>query len=171
MIRLSGALLIVFAAAYAGFLLAAAYRNRPKEIRQWRSALQLMETEILYGQLPVTDLAAQLSRQLPMPAARFFKDLYKRLNADRLPLRTAWTQAAEAFWQDTAMGQSEKQIILQFGETFGQEDTLNQQKHIRLAMAHLKREEEEAVAGQKANERMMRSLGLLTGILIVLVLY
>lgn len=171
MIRFTGAALILFATACAGFLLAAAYRNRPKEIRQWSSALQLMETEILYGQVPVTELASRLSRQLPMPTSLFFKDLYRRLSVEGTPLRDAWIQAAELFWKDTAMKSSEKQIILQFGETLGMEDAVNQQKHIRLAMAHLKREEEEAAARQKANERMMRSLGLLTGILIVLVLY
>jgi stage III sporulation protein AB len=171
MIRFSGAVLIIAAATYAGFLLAAAYRNRPKEIRQWRSALQAIETEILYGQVPVTDLALHLSRQLPRPAALFFENLYKMLNTEGMPLRHAWAQVTEDFWQDTSMKQSEKQIILQFGKTLGTEDTVNQQKHIHLAMAHLKREEDEALAGQKANERMMRSLGLLTGILIVLILY
>ncbi len=58
----------------------------------------------------------------------------------------------------------------QFGETLGQHDRESQQKHIRLCITHLEREEEEAKALQPQYEKMIKSLGVLAGLLIVILL-
>lgn len=169
MIQVLGSILIVAASTAAGIVIAYGYRSRPREIRQWRSALQSIEAEIVYGRVPVDDMARHLSVQLPQPVGRFFELLQKKLILDRVPLHDAWPQAADEFWPGTSMSKPEKEVILQFGSTLGTEDAENQQKHIHLALAHLEREEEEARARQRANEKMTRSLGFLAGILIVLI--
>ncbi|TGA96396.1 stage III sporulation protein SpoAB [Sporolactobacillus shoreae] len=169
MIQLLGSLLIVVSSTSAGIVIARGFRDRPKEIRQWRSALQSIEAEIVYGRIPVDDMAGHLSVQLPHPIAFFFQILQKKMVSEKMPLREAWPDAIKVFWPETSMRKAEKEVILQFGSTLGTEDAENQQKHIQLALAHLEREEEEARARQEANEKMTRSLGFLAGILIVLI--
>ncbi|MET1247805.1 stage III sporulation protein SpoIIIAB [Sporolactobacillus sp. STCC-11] len=168
MIKLIGSLFILFASTAGGLLLARQYRDRPREIRQWRSALQSIEAEIVYGRVPVDQMAEDLSRQIPMPLSHFFRLLKEQLCSEGLPLQEAWSNSVEQFWPRTSMKQPEKEIMLQFGSTLGTEDAENQKKHIQLALAHLEREESDARQSQKANEKMMRSLGFLTGVLVVL---
>ncbi|MCL1632560.1 stage III sporulation protein SpoIIIAB [Sporolactobacillus sp. CPB3-1] len=168
MIKIIGSLLILFSSTAIGLLLARRYRDRPREIRQWRSALQSIEAEIVYGRVPVDQLADDLSRQMPVPLSDFFTLLKELLDGQDLPLQDAWIRAVHQFWTRTSMKQPEKEIILQFGSTLGAEDAENQQRHIQLALAHLAREESDARQAQKSNEKMMRSLGVLTGVLIVL---
>ncbi|MCO7126580.1 stage III sporulation protein SpoIIIAB [Sporolactobacillus shoreicorticis] len=163
-----GSLLILFASTAAGLLLARRFRDRPREIRQWRSALQSIEAEIIYGRVPVDQLAEDLSRQMPEPLNVFFTLLRDQLRIKRLPLQEAWINSVEQFWPSTSMKVPEKEIILQFGTTLGTEDADNQKKHIQLALAHLEREESNARQSQQSNEKMMRSLGFLTGILVIL---
>ena len=62
-------------------------------------------------------------------------------------------------WKLTAFQQTEFEILQQFGETLGQHDRESQQKHIRLCITHLEREEEEAKALQLQYEKMIKSLG------------
>ena len=69
----------------------------------------------------------------------------------------------------TAFQQTEYEILQQFGETLGQHDRESQQKHIRLCITHLEREEE-AKALQLQYEKMIKSLGVLAGLLIVILL-
>ncbi|BBN99070.1 stage III sporulation protein SpoIIIAB [Sporolactobacillus terrae] len=168
MIHLIGAMLIVFASTATGLLLAKRYRDRPREIRQWRSALQSIEAEIVYGRIPVDQMAEDLALQMPLPLSNFFDTLHDQMISERLPLQTAWSHSIEQYWPGTALKQPEKEIMIQFGTTLGTEDAENQRKHIQLALAHLEREEQEARQSQKANEKMIRSLGFLAGILIVL---
>lgn len=168
MIKLVGSLIILFASTAAGMMLARQYRDRPREIRQWRSALQSIEAEIVYGRVPVDQMAADLSKQFPMPLSKFFQLLHEQLSGEGLPLQIAWSTSIEHFWPRTALKRPEKEILLQFGTTLGTEDAENQKKHIQLALAHLEREENDARQSQKANEKMLRSLGFLTGVLFIL---
>ncbi|MBL3199851.1 stage III sporulation protein SpoAB, partial [Klebsiella pneumoniae] len=46
----------------------------------------------------------------------------------------------------------------------------SQQKHIRLCITHLEREEEEAKALQLQYEKMIKRLGVLAGLLMVILL-
>ncbi|RYM06025.1 stage III sporulation protein SpoAB [Sporolactobacillus sp. THM7-7] len=168
MIRLLGASVILFATTVSGILIARGYRNRPKELRQWRSALQAMESEILYGKVPIEELADHLSQQLPAPVSFFFRDLHRSLASGKKSLLEAWNETIEDFWPATSLKRAEKEIIIQFGATLGTQDADNQKKHIQLTLAHLEREEQEARAARAANEKMIKSLGFLAGLLIVL---
>ncbi|GGL55418.1 stage III sporulation protein SpoIIIAB [Sporolactobacillus putidus] len=168
MIHILGACMILFASTASGMLIARKYRNRPREIRQWRSALQSIEAEIVYGRVPIEELAGHLSSQLPKPVASFFYRLQKKMRTDSPTLQKAWEESVEQFWPETSLKKAEKEILLQFGVTLGTQDTENQKKHIQLALAHLEREESEARNAQAANEKLMRNLGFLAGLLLVL---
>lgn len=64
----------------------------------------------------------------------------------------------------------EYEALKHFGETLGQHDVTSQQKYIRLALGHLESEEKEAEIAQAKNEKMVRSLGFLSGLLLILLL-
>lgn len=58
----------------------------------------------------------------------------------------------------------------QFGETLGRHDRISQQKQILLTLAHLEREEVDAHEKQAKYERMAKSLGFLSGLLLIILL-
>lgn len=170
MIRIVGAILILTATTMIGFLVSKKYHDRPKQLRQWRSALQSLEAEIVYGLTPIEDAARRLSEQLPRPLCLFFADLSERLETGDGSLETIWQETVQRFWPNTALDTVEKEVLLQFGATLGKQDAGNQKKHIRLALSHLEREETEARDAQARYEKMAKSLGFLAGVLIVLLL-
>ena len=65
----------------------------------------------------------------------------------------------------------EKEVLLHLGQVLGQSNREDQQKHIRLALINLKSEEQQARDNQQKYEKMCRSLGLLGGLLVVILLY
>ncbi len=73
-------------------------------------------------------------------------------------------------WSDTALLQSEREVMSQFGATLGQQDQEQQRKQIKLTLAHLEREEGEARDKQQRYERMVKSLGFLSGLLIIVMM-
>ena len=72
-------------------------------------------------------------------------------------------------WKLAAFQQTEFEILQQFGETLGQHDRESQQ-NIFAYVLHIWREEEEAKALQLQYEKMIKSLGVLAGLLIVILL-
>ena len=169
--QLLGAVLILVATSWAGFEAARHLMERPKQLRQLKVALQSLEAEIMYGHTPLADAAKHIAKQLDKPLTWFFTTFANKLEKGDVSVKQAWSDGLEEVWKSTAFKSSEIEILKQFGETLGQHDLATQQKHIILAMTHLEREELDARDKQARYEKMLKSLGILSGLLLVILLY
>ncbi|WP_028399156.1 stage III sporulation protein SpoIIIAB [Ectobacillus panaciterrae] len=170
MMKMIGAVLIVAATTWIGFQFAKKVSERPRQLRLLKTALQSLEAEIMYGHTPLSEAAERLAKQMPKPLSWMFQSFQTRLQRGDKTVREAWNESLQDIWKLTALKQTEQEILQQFGETLGQHDRDSQQKHIRLCITHLEREEGEAKDAQLRYEKMMKSLGFLTGLLIVILL-
>ncbi|GAC89694.1 stage III sporulation protein SpoAB [Anoxybacillus flavithermus NBRC 109594] len=165
-----GAVCIILATTWSGFGASRLLRERTKQLRQLKMALQSLEAEIMYGHTPLIDASLRLSQQLSRPLSWLFESFAQKLQKGTMNARQAWEESLHEIWKMTALKEGELEIMKQFGETLGQYDHEIQQNYIRLTMVHLEREEGDAIEKQQRYEKMMKSLGVLTGILIVLLL-
>ncbi|MFB1050394.1 stage III sporulation protein SpoIIIAB [Paraliobacillus sp. JSM ZJ581] len=165
-----GALLLLIATTWIGFEIASYLNNRPKQIRQLKSALQTMEAEIVYSHAPLIDAFWHVANQSPEPIAGFFQMLHQQLKEGTNELILAWSKAVGNLMNNSALSFDEKEILIQFGQTLGQHDISQQKKYIQLALTHLDRVLEDAVDDQHRYSKMVKSLGFLTGLFIILLL-
>ncbi|PFA24287.1 MULTISPECIES: stage III sporulation protein SpoIIIAB [Bacillus cereus group] len=170
MVKIFGAVLIVAVTTFFGFSYAKRYSERPRQLRLLKAALQSLEAEIMYGHTPLSEASERLVKQMPKPLNWIFESFSRRLESGEQTVREAWLDSLQENWKLTAFKQTEYEILQQFGETLGQHDRESQQKHIRLCITHLEREEGEAKALQIQYEKMIKSLGVLAGLLIVILL-
>ncbi|HWJ76838.1 MAG TPA: stage III sporulation protein SpoIIIAB [Niallia sp.] len=170
MIKIIGAILIIVSTSYAGFELSKVLSQRPKQLRALKSALQSLDAEIMYGHTPLHEASRRLSEQLTEPLSSFFKDFRDHLLSEDTTVKDAWISSLNKTWKNTAMKNTELEIMKQFGETLGRHDRHSQQKQIILTLTHLEREEQEARENQRKYEKMIKSLGFLSGLLIVILL-
>jgi len=171
MIKLTGALLVLFAGTAFGFFQAAKYVQRSKQLRILIHALQRLETEINYGQTPLPDAFNRTSQMTEQPIAILFEQTAKLLeNEEELALHEAWLQAVEYCWGYTALKSREKEVLLRMGTVLGMSDSDDQRKHLQLAQLQLKSEEEGAREEQQKYEGMWKSLGALGAVLIVILM-
>lgn len=165
-----GALLLISTTTWAGFQISKRLNERPKHIRQMKSALQILEAEMLYSQLSLKDAFLTIARQIPDPVSSFFGTAGKALEAKSTDLFNIWNHRLNELVSSSSLGGNENEILKQFGRTLGQHDFDQQQKHIQLTIKHLDRELEEARDNQYKYSKMAKSLGLLCGLFIVLLL-
>jgi stage III sporulation protein AB len=170
--KLLGAVLVMLAATLYGFFRAMQYARRPRQIRELTSLLLRMETAIVYGSTPLPDALASLSRQAAEPLASMLRDIGDGLRRQpERPLRELWREAAERTWRRSAMQAPEFEAFAQLGHVLGLSDRTDQAKHLKLTAEQLKAEEETARDEQRRYETMWRSLGVLVGALIVILMY
>ncbi|MBU8879341.1 stage III sporulation protein SpoAB [Bacillus sp. FJAT-29790] len=170
MMKLIGAIFIIIATTWTGFEASRHLNERPRQLRQLKSALQSLEAEIMYGHTPLHEAARRLAAQLSKPLSRFFEAFAKKLTKSETTVKDAWEQSLKEIWKFTAFKQGEFEIMKQFGETLGRHDRLSQQKQIMLTLSHLEREEADAYEKQAKYEKMVKSLGFLSGLLLVILL-
>ncbi|MGM9927360.1 MAG: stage III sporulation protein SpoIIIAB [Bacillus sp. (in: firmicutes)] len=170
MIKLIGAACILVACTWVGMEASRQISQRPKQLRYFRSALQALEAEIMYGHAPLQEAAVRLSKQLPKPVNMFFQTFAEKLQGQEVTVKAAWDESFVELQPLLALKENEVEILSQFGETLGKHDRYQQQKQIILTMSHLEREENEALQYQNKYEKMVKSLGFLGGLLLIILL-
>ncbi|MDQ0269402.1 stage III sporulation protein SpoIIIAB [Cytobacillus purgationiresistens] len=170
MIKLFGAVLIIVATTLVGFEFSRHLSERPRQLRLLKSALQSLEAEIMYGHTPLHEASRRLAAQLAKPLSTFFHSFSKKLTDTETTVNEAWEKSLKEIWKSTALKRGEYEIMKQFGETLGRHDRISQQKQIQLTLAHLEREEADAYDKQAKYERMAKSLGFLSGLLLIILL-
>ncbi|WP_088104717.1 stage III sporulation protein SpoIIIAB [Halalkalibacter urbisdiaboli] len=168
--KIFGAIIILLTTTWVGFEFAKRLSDRPRQIRQLKVAIQSLEAEILYGLTPLAEASRNLAKQMPKPISYFFEHFSYRLVNKEETAHQAWEKSLDETWSHTALLQNEREVMSQFGATLGQQDREQQQKQIKLTLSHLQREEGEARDQQIRYERMIKSLGFLTGLLIIVLM-
>lgn len=171
MIKIVGAILILFATTWIGFEVAKQLTERPRQLRALKTALQSLEAEIMYGHTPLHEASRRLSQQLSSPISEFFEKFGNKLTESETTVRDAWEESLKEIWGKTALKKGEFEIMKQFGETLGRHDRVSQQKQIMLTLTHLERQETEARDRQSRYEKMVKSIGFLSGLLLIILLF
>ncbi len=168
--KMIGAIVIILATTWTGFEASRHLNERPRQLRLLKSALQSLEAEIMYGHTPLHEASRRIAVQMSKPLSWFFETFAKKLTNTETTVREAWEESLKEVWKLTALKQGEFEIMKQFGETLGRHDRISQQKQIQLTLTHLEREEQDAYDRQAKYEKMVKSLGFLSGILLVILL-
>ncbi|MCJ8011195.1 stage III sporulation protein SpoIIIAB [Paenibacillus sp. KQZ6P-2] len=172
MLKLIGAVLILLSGTLAGFHQASRFAARPRQIRELILAMQRLETEISYGFTPLPEAFRKMSDQLGEPLKHIFKSAAGHMaSGGGITAQESIQRSLHENWKRTAMKTPERDILHQLSFTLGTSDRQDQIKHIALAAQQLKHEEVVARDEQAKYEKISRSLGLLIGALIVILIF
>lgn len=133
-----------------------------------------LETAIVYGHTPLSIALHDISQSLPSVLQTIFHQAAYALNtthSEPVTARTAWQQAWEQQGKRTALTTADFRIVKELGYTLGISDRVDQQKHIQFALKQLEQAEWVAREEQQKYGKMSRSLGVLTGLLVVILMY
>ena len=163
---LANACLFCGAAAW-GWSITYILQRRPKELRELRTALQILETEITYAATPLPEAFQLIKESSSGQTAAFFERAAVEFERHQIA-GLAWQRAVDVLYQQTAWNREDRAIIVALAPTLGLSDKQDQLKHLRLCQERLSRAEESAAERVGEKVRLYRSLGILTGLLLVL---
>ncbi|SHN12351.1 stage III sporulation protein SpoIIIAB [Gracilibacillus kekensis] len=161
---------LIIALTWIGHEYAKNLAYRPRLIRLFKNALQILEAEIVYSHATVKEALLSVSKQIPEPISSLFKQMALDIKQNKEELFPIWEKHVETFYQKHSIQIDDREILHQFGRTLGQHDIFQQQKYVRLTITHLERNLTEAEEKNHRYGKMSRSIGFLTGMLIVLLL-
>ncbi|AUS08526.1 stage III sporulation protein AB [Laceyella sacchari] len=171
MMKLIGGLLVILATSWLGFTFAGRVRDRPKQLRQLRSYLAILKTEIEYGTRPLAEACANIASQEETAVSRLFQaSADQLLKGDGSSTYECFRRAIEQEWQRTALQQSEQTVLLQLCQVLGSSDRQDQAHHLTMACNQLELEENRAREEQDRYEKMYKTMGVLTGVLLVILM-
>ncbi|MCZ8512815.1 stage III sporulation protein SpoIIIAB [Paenibacillus filicis] len=172
MLKLLGAMLILLAGTLFGFYQALLLARRPRQIADVIRSLQRLETEIVFGFTPLPDALTLTSQASQGPVSAMFRAAGEELaQSGGRSVQQIWQSIVAGHWRSTSMKPQERDTLIQLGSTLGLTDREDQIKHLRLTVKQLEGEAEIARDEQQRYERMWKSLGVLMGLLVVILMY
>lgn len=170
MFKLIGAGIIIGACTLAGHTVAKAFAGRPRQLRALRSSLQELETEIVYGAVPMQEALEHLAARGDPLVRKFYSLVLAELeNMRGRTVTEAWSEGLEKWQGSTYLTGDDLGTLKVLGNTLGASDRLDQQKHLRLAGEKLALGEAGAWEVATKTVKPWNYLGLLGGVVIVLI--
>jgi len=166
-----GAALLIIVCSMLGFEYSSRLNKRPEHIRQIKSSLLILEAEIQYSQSKLQDSFKVIASQVPSPTNQLFFNLYHKLYKFHGDLADLWKACIKEYVKTSSLTTFEQEVLVQFGNTLGQYDVNQQGKYISVTINHLDRLLNEAEQKRKKYSNLTKTLGVLLGLFIVLLLF
>ena len=172
MIKITSSIIIVICCALLGLYKANHYVQRVKEIRMLKAALIQLETEVIHFSSIISEATARVGESMRGPWKSFFCQVARDL-ADRTEYTVGdcWRKNLDRYRKDFCIAEPEYEILVRFGEKLGSSNRDSQKKYFELVQQQLDVEEKNAVKLCSKYVQMYRSLGILCGLAIAIILF
>ena len=158
--------LIIGASSVIGILFSKKYANREKEIKEMKTGLNIFATKIKFTYEPIPNLFMEIANKIGGNVG----DIFQRaaLNMKEQTAGDAWNNALEEVKHNFT---SEDIVVLKnLSKLLGETDLEGQISEIEVVNQFLTSQLESAGEERRKNEKMYRTLGVVTGLTIAIIL-
>ena len=157
---------IFLSCSLIGILISKKYENRVKELREFKNALNIFKTKIRYTYEPIPEIFLEISENISSNISNVFKFAANKM--DGLTAGEAWSVALKL--EDLNINQEDKTVLSSLGKLLGKTDLQGQLNTIEMTTDFLDEQIRKAEIQKSKNEKMYRTLGMIIGLSIVIIL-
>lgn len=168
MIRWIGAALVLLGAGIFGGKRAAQYYRRVRQLRELKSAAEIIRCEINYTLLPLPQLYRSAADRLSGPMAQFFRELSQNLDAG-IPRSRAAAKAMEAV-PSLLLPNDARMALLELCASLGRYDIDGENRMIQLSSQRVAVALERCESEKKPMARSCAALAISAGIALVILM-
>lgn len=172
LLRLAGAVAVLLASAALGFYCGVRETFRVRDLMEFKKALVILASEIEYMRAPLPAACANIAGRVVGPISviwSHFSDLLTKNKGETA--YQLWVQAIDSQKEDTYFAPEDIEILDGFGKTLGYLDKKMQLNAINYAADYIDEKAAVLKASENKNKRMYRSLGIIGGFLLAVILW
>lgn len=158
--------MIIGASSAIGILFSKRYVNREKELKEMKNSLNMFSTKIKFTYEPIPNVFMEISNKIGGNIGNIFARA--ATNMKEMPAGDAWAQALEEVKYN--LNKEDITVIQNLGRMLGQTDLEGQISEIEVVNEFLTSQLENAKEERRKNEKMYRTLGLVCGLTIAIIL-
>lgn len=165
-------IIIMLAASFCvfiGIVKSSALKNRALELLEVSLMLEKIEVYLTYEKLPTKEIVQALAENESLSRLKFLRDCMTTTN-ENIPFPVIWRQALEENKNNMDLTADDRKIIHMLGTNLGSSDVKTQLNSIEMLKNLTKQALDEAQQGKEQKGKLYRSLGVLGGIGITLLL-
>lgn len=157
---------IIIASTLIGILFSKKYSKREKELKDMKSALNMFATKIKFTYEPIPNLFLEISNKIGGNVGKIFERASNRMKEESAG--EAWNNS----FLDVPNNLLEEDVVIlkNLGRLLGQTDLEGQISEIEVVSQFLNTQLENAKQEKLKNEKMYRTLGIISGLTIAIIL-
>lgn len=155
-------------AVYIGNFQANYYINRVKELISIKSALNILENKIKFTQLPLRDIFKTIEENC---AEKNIKNIFHTLseeNSMNTNIHKEWESIISS--KESNLNDEDKKILADMGKILGSTDIDGQVSNIKITSSFIDKQIENAEREKESNVKMCRTLGIVIGLIVAIIL-
>ena len=169
---IAGAIVLLAGCGAIGFYLAAQEGFRVQDLQEFKKALMVLSSEIEHMRSPLPMACANIAKRTKEPISTLFAHFSKLLTEnDGETAYQLWVQTIESQKNRMYLAEEDWDAIEGFGKTLGYLDKHMQQSAITCTIGYIDEKTTELQTQSEKNKRMYRSLGVIGGLLLVVMLW
>ena len=150
-----------------GILISKSYENRVIELKEFKNILNIMKTKIKFTYEPLAEIFKQISKDNQTNVEKIFGQIANQITY--YPTKDVWENCIQD--ADISIKQEDKDILKRLGKLLGQTDVEGQISEIEVTQSFLDTQIEKAEEEKKKNQKMYKTLGIVTGLVFVIILF
>lgn len=159
-------ILIFSSSTYIGILISKQYINRVNELNELKTALNILKTKIRFTNEPLYEIFHALADNSNKNIANLFTTICK--NMEDNSAQFAWEDAIER--ESLSIKKGDRQALKTLGKLLGKTDIDGQISEIELTESFLETQIIDAQNEKNKNEKLYKTLGMITGVGIIIIL-
>ena len=160
-------IVILCASTGIGLLVSKKYKDRVIELREFRNALNILENKIKFTYEPLADIFKQISKDNTTEIEKVFGQMANQITY--YPAKKVWEECIQE--ADISLRQEDKEVLKKLGKLLGQTDVDGQISEIEVTENFLDMQIEKAEEEKKKNQKIYKTLGIVTGLVFVIILF
>ena len=157
---------IFLSSSAIGVLVSRKYEERVNELKEFKNALNMFKTKIKFTYEPIPEIFEEISKQIKSNTGKIFK--LASSNMEVLAAGDAWSMAVDT--DILSINAEDRSILKNLSKLLGQTDVEGQINQIELTSKFLDEQIEKAEKERVKSEKMYRTLGMVIGLEILILL-
>lgn len=150
-----------------GLAISKTYENRVVELKEFKNILNIMKTKIKFTYEPLAEIFKQISNNNETNVEKIFGQMANQINY--FQTRTVWENCIQE--ADISINQEDKDVLKKLGKLLGQTDVEGQVSEIEVTENFLNMQIDKAEEEKKKNQKLYKTLGIVAGLTLVIVLF
>ena len=159
-------ILILSSSTYIGILISKKYRNRVRDLKEMKNALNIFSTKIKFTYEPIPQTFKEISQKTQSNIANIFQNVCEKMNYQNAG--KAWEEALEE--SNTNMTKEDIEVLKNLSNLLGKVDIDGQISEVELVENFLDTQIELAQEEKQRYVKMYKTLGVTIGLAVVIIL-
>lgn len=159
-------ILIFCLCTYIGLLISKQYKNRVTELNELKIALNILKTKIRFTNETLKDIFDDIAKNSKGNVSNLFKEISSKINFNTA--QYAWETSLDN--SSLRLKDEDIQALKSMGKLLGKTDLEGQLKEIELTENFLETQIIDAKNEREKNEKLYKTLGMVSGLGIVIIL-